>query len=537
MEFYSTICRLCESPGQAGSTWIELYTNNEDLPQKIRACANVMIDEHDQLPQRICNRCHQAVEQAYSFRLQCEITDAKLRHEVAFIRQSDCVGKAEVAPFDYGHFLEARDQPKTDVVAALGADKVYVKTEPEEGQPEEEVELDVPLIDAFNVETELREDSESEKEAEADAGKKDAGKDEAKSGGSESEDDSDWFDKAISGPPREKKKRNRSSNMCDICGEKFVRKYDLYTHKKAAHGKTQYQCKECNKCFSRRSRLEDHEILHTGIRQFECPECDKKYATQSGLRTHIEDVHTENLPFVCDKCGKGFSKEGKLRYHYAVHIETRDFICDICEKGFKTPAHLNLHKSTHLPQDKKRKRKARDRRKTCVCPFCGKISTTINTHTMHLRTHTGEQRYECHICFKRFTSSGSHKKHLRVHSGEKPYVCQYCQKPFRQKHHMDTHIRGVHTNEKPYQCKYCPRAFATLGNMRLHEKSHGEPASIVKPGQEGGFPDGSSIHSPASQSSSVMMISSNTQSPMMNPGIMIPPTTSGFNLYFTNATQ
>lgn len=46
MEFYSTICRLCESPGQAGSTWIELYANSEDLPQKIRACANVMVSDY-----------------------------------------------------------------------------------------------------------------------------------------------------------------------------------------------------------------------------------------------------------------------------------------------------------------------------------------------------------------------------------------------------------------------------------------------------------------------------------------------------------
>lgn len=543
MEIYASICRLCEAPNQVSSNWVELYVEkNEHLLPKIRACANIVIHENDELPRRICNRCHQILEQAYNFKLQCEISDAKLRFEMDFMKKNG--GKLEegtVPPFDYGQFLQARDQTKPDVT--LLAEKVYVKTEPiaeEEEEEEKEEELAIPGIEEdfcpANVETELREENDSDDKDDV----KDDGENEGDdSGASDSENESDWVDKAIVGQKSERK----TSTVCDVCGEEFKRKFDLYAHKKAAHGKTRFQCKECLKCFSRKSRLEDHEVLHTGIRQFECTElgCDKKYATQGGLRTHIEDCHTENLPYVCDKCGKGFSKEGKLRYHYAVHIETRDFICDICEKGFKTPAHLALHRSTHLPNDQKRKRKPRDRRKTCVCPFCGKVSTTSNTHTMHLRIHTGEQRYECHICFKRFTSSGSHKKHLRVHSGEKPYVCQYCQKPFRQKHHMDTHIRGVHTNEKPYQCKYCPRAFATVGNMRLHEKSHGEPASVVKQDMAvagASFTDVSTVHSPASQASSMMMISS-TPSPMMNPGVMIPPntSTSAFGLYFNDPTQ
>ncbi|XP_062538376.1 zinc finger protein 227-like isoform X1 [Armigeres subalbatus] len=523
MDYYTSICRLCEAPKQASHNWIELYAEkNENLLPKIRACANIVIHENDELPRKICNRCHQIVQQAYNFKIQCEITDAKLRHEIDYVKTN--AGKDEgisAPPFNYGRFLQERDEVATDVI--LSAEQVYVKTEPvaEEEQPIPEDEED---FSSPNVEIELREDSQSEQEEKVTIEKKD---DDGKSVASDSENDSDWFEKAISG---KRKKRNRGHNECDVCGVEFVRKYDLYTHKKTVHGKTQYQCKECSKCFSRKSRLDDHEVLHSGIRAFKCSDCDKKYATQLGLRTHIEDVHTENLPFVCDKCGKGFSKEGKLRYHYAVHIDTRNFICDICEKGYKTPAHLALHKTIHLPKEQKRKRKPRDRRKTCVCPYCGKVSTTTTTHNMHIRIHTGEQRYECHICSKRFTSSGSHKKHLRVHSGEKPYVCQYCQKPFRQKHHMDTHIRGVHTNEKPYQCKFCPRAFATIGNMRLHEKSHGEPAS-VKQDAVVTFPEASTVPSPASQASSAMMISS-TPSPMMDPASMIPSTaSSGYGLY------
>lgn len=101
---------------------------------------------------------------------------------------------------------------------------------------------------------------------------------------------------------------------------------------------------------------------------------------------------------------------------------------------------------------------------------------------------------------------------------------------------MDTHIRGVHTNEKPYQCKFCPRAFATLGNMRLHERSHGEPAGKQEQQPESysaAHPEiGMVIGSPESQSSSMMVNS--TPSPMMNPGVMIPPE---FGLFMAERTQ
>lgn len=533
MEFYSTICRLCESPDQTGNSWIELFSNkNKDLLAKIQACANIKIYDNDGLPKRICGRCLQNVEQAYNFKVQCEITDAKLRHEIDFLTINEENRKVAIPPFDYSRFLASQDVPNADV--KIATESVFVKTEitDDEGSKERPM-LDESVSDGSDeylfppkVETSLY--------IEQDCNSKDENSDSDESANENHSAADHQIKKTIEGMKVEETEKKIS--ICDICGDHFDKKSSLYSHRRTVHAKQRYQCKQCTKYFSRKSRLEEHELRHTGIRQYECPECDKKYTTQAGLKTHMEDVHNDNLPYVCDKCGKGFSKEGKLRYHYAVHIETRDFICDLCQKGFKTQGHLNLHKSTHLPSDKKKKRPPRNRRKTCVCPFCGKVSSSIGVHSMHIRTHTGEQRYECHICLKRFTSSGSHKKHLRVHTGEKPYECEYCQKAFRQKHHMDTHIRGVHTNEKPYQCKFCPRAFATLGNMRLHERSHGEPATKIENKPQAYYavqPEmDRTVDSPVSQSSSMMVNS--TPSPMMNPGFVIPP---GFGLFMTDRTQ
>lgn len=324
------------------------------------------------------------MEQAYNFKMQCEITDAKLRHEMEFLTKNGENRKVSIPPFDYSRFLMTQEDTKPDV-SLTAAENVIVKTEAVEGTDEESdgADSDEDFF-ATKVETQLNIGMNW-----------DSCKDEVSdSEGSDNDNDSD-ADHQMGKSSEELKLTEgvKKSSICDICSDTFDKRSSLYAHKRTVHGEKGYQCKQCLKYFSRKSRLQDHELQHSGIRQFECPQCDKKYATRSGLRTHMEDVHTDNLPYVCDKCGKGFSKEGKLRYHYAVHIETRDFICDLCNKGFKTQGHLNLHKGTHLPPDKKKKRPPRNRKKTCVCPFCGKVSSSIGVHSMHIRTHTGKFRW------------------------------------------------------------------------------------------------------------------------------------------------
>lgn len=475
MEYYSSICRLCEAPDQMGNSWVDLFsTENERLLPMIKACANITICHNDGLPERICGRCHQTLEQAYNFKLQCEVTDAKLRHEMAFLAKNGTNCGLPVPPFDYNKFLLNRKDSNADVT--LTAEKVFVKTEVPDANDEEKITLNEDEL--FSL---AKPDPDLKIELDWNPYKDIISSSESEESDDESDDEkiksksNDETEIKKETEPTEVEQKVEKPHICEVCGDQFPKRSNLNSHRRTMHGPRRYQCSQCPKNFTKKSRWQDHEVQHTGIRQVECPQCDKKYATQAGLKTHMEDMHTDNLPYVCDKCGKGFASGSKLRYHYTVHIETRDVICDICKKGFKSKFHLRIHMDTHLPADQKRTRKPRDRKKTCVCPFCGKISNSISIHTTHMRVHTGEKRYECHVCFKRFNSKCSHTKHLLVHTGEKPHVCQYCQKAFRQKHHMDTHIRGVHTNEKPYKCKFCPRAFATLGNMRGHEKSHGEP--------------------------------------------------------------
>ncbi|XP_058444544.1 zinc finger protein 585B-like [Malaya genurostris] len=543
MDFYASICRLCEATDKLSDKWYNLFdTGNEQLLVKIEAICRLQISQEDTLPKRICGRCNTNLEQAYNFKLQCEITQAKLQHEIEFLEQNNWNTGLTMPPFDYARFVRIKQEVASkqihnsenlsEITVDRPAESVYIKAELEDLRETE----DLPMIPSNDDEIEL---CPSKVELIVENDNQDCERKDASSslGDSEESDSSEIIiNRKLE--TEEENVENSRTNVCDVCGEQFAKPSQLFAHSREVHGKKRFQCKTCMRCFNRKGRLQDHELRHTGIRQFQCDHCDKTYITRHGLKTHMVDTHTENLPYVCDKCGIGFSKPTRLRHHYSAHIESRNFVCNVCSKGYKTQGHLNMHMNIHLPKDQKKVRKRRNREKVCVCPFCGKVSTSLGTHTMHIRTHTGDQRYECHICSKRFTSSGSHKKHLRVHSGEKPFVCEFCQKSFRQKHHMTTHIRGVHTNEKPYQCKYCPKSFATKGNMTLHERSHVASEADVRVVVPTSTTSNSGVVRTQSMDdfqkspthSSSMMTTS--PSPMLNPGVLIIPSGVQTDLYF-----
>ncbi|XP_055630751.1 zinc finger protein OZF-like [Toxorhynchites rutilus septentrionalis] len=461
MDLYALKCRLCETTDRLNdSKWLDLFSaGNETLLMKIEACTSVVIRKADSLPKRICDRCNTHLQQAYSFRVQCEITDAKLRREIELLQRND---------WDIGESIKKEDnQERTDTCDGL----LDIKVKQSEQNPEEE--LYVIFTEDSDPDVSL---SKIKKSLEA---KEDQSADDG-----EEQIKSEINDSAESDPaePSEKKSRLRikseehdektRSNICETCGEQFEKASQLYKHTRSVHGKKRFQCSTCSKWFYRRTHLRDHQLRHSGIRQFECTKCDRKYVTQKGLKTHVDSIHSDEQPYVCDKCGTGFAKPGMLRNHYSTHIESRDFLCGVCSKGYKTKSQLDLHMNIHLPLDQKKAKKKRRPEKPCICQFCGKVSNSLAAHKLHVRQHTGEQRYECHICPKRFISFGSHKKHLLVHSGERPYSCEFCQKAFRQKHHLTTHTRSVHTNEKPYECKFCLKTFVTKGNMMLHLRIH-----------------------------------------------------------------
>jgi hypothetical protein len=310
------------------------------------------------------------LENAYNFRIQCEITDSKLRYEIGFL-----------------------EDQKGSIPQGINFETIKVKNEHEEVEEstvvevlfhEEEVHSDDDEYQEMSVEMEIPSKTEEEVESDDEVLEAEYLQEESDEG-EMSECDDELID---SKSPKKRVKAVTNDDRkyeCVTCNEEFQRASDLYTHTRSVHGKNKFQCKECLKWFSRKSRLESHELLHKGVRLFECDQCPRKYATPQGLKTHLDDAHSVDYPYVCDKCGKGFIKESKLKHHYSSHIEVRNYACEICHKSFKTQTYLNFHMDTHQPPELRKHKRRPKKKKTCICPYCGKVSTSLGTHSMHLR--------------------------------------------------------------------------------------------------------------------------------------------------------
>lgn len=274
-------------------------------------------------------------------------------------------------------------------------------------------------------------------------------------------------------------KKSPKTFTCDTCQAQFSKVMEYFQHIRT-HGAKRFQCKTCSRWFSRKTVWKRHEAKHLSTpERVPCNLCGKEFSHKQSVVRHIIEKHQNNRRFECTICGVRFAQKTHLQAHQSVHSEAQ-YCCTTCDAKFKSYISYKRHQQIHLPPSERNytstKAKAvkpqnKSSNDIYICPFCGKISSHINSHVLHLRRHTGERPYKCQVCGKAFLANIMLKNHMLIHTGEKPHKCETCGRCFRIKAHLTTHYL-THTHEKKFSCQICSNAFASKRTLKSHMKSH-----------------------------------------------------------------
>lgn len=137
---------------------------------------------------------------------------------------------------------------------------------------------------------------------------------------------------------------NVRDHICDVCGNGFTTKKNLYIHKKA-HDTTQkkvFECDQCEKVFTGKHTLNRHLLTHSGEKNFICEICSKCFYTLQELNRHVR-YHKKEYRFDCQLCEMRFLDRSRFRHHMMRHRNIRPHKCSFCDKVFIVRRKMNLH--------------------------------------------------------------------------------------------------------------------------------------------------------------------------------------------------
>ncbi|XP_075220388.1 uncharacterized protein LOC142323910 isoform X2 [Lycorma delicatula] len=174
-------------------------------------------------------------------------------------------------------------------------------------------------------------------------------------------------------------------------------------HSKNSQKKRKYYCSPCNRQFQRHVNWVKHKIKHEKDELYECKECGQQFEKLRLLNQHREKLHKNSQNWICRYCGKHTTTKLSLNIHERIHTGIKPFICEWCGNAFRSKANLSQHHAKHTGI----------RRHSCN--VCGKKFSRKSFVTTHMRVHTGERPFACDICEQRFTQVGDMRRHRRRH--------------------------------------------------------------------------------------------------------------------------
>ena len=109
------------------------------------------------------------------------------------------------------------------------------------------------------------------------------------------------------------------------------------------------------------------------------------------------------------------------------------------------------------------------------CGECGKEIKDKTGFVAHVRSHANEMPFSCPVCSKKFVIKSRLTSHSKIHSEKPAYVCPEagCGKTCRSRTSVRMH-KDEHLGIKRWSCSLCDRKFLSQGNLKKHERRHGD---------------------------------------------------------------
>ncbi|XP_051909965.1 zinc finger protein 436-like [Hippocampus zosterae] len=274
-------------------------------------------------------------------------------------------------------------------------------------------------------------------------------------------------------------------HRCDLCPKAYMRTNDLEHHKQTVHGdgggprrrSGSLLCHFCGKELKFRSQLAAHLQTHTDERPHLCDVCGRKFCRGYQLERHKLLAHGEDGEHDEDgddgEDGSPPRKRPKtlLAARSRARSDDKPFRCALCPRRFARPACLKRHQARAHPKERSAGQRAA---KAFPCATCGKVFKFRSLLSNHAAVHSDERPHGCDFCPRRFRRLSHLKRHRRVvhRDGARPpqnFVCGICGKDKKCRSQLERHVI-IHTGERPFACDLCSARFNRQGNLQQHRK-------------------------------------------------------------------